>query len=752
MLPFVELAGPAGVSWSMDAPFAGDEVTHDGSGQYGLGLGAPPAGYQRINARAWKVESDEMRTVGVRDVVLSQHHVSDKLERNVAIHLLDRGGYATQQEIATAFGLTRTQVNRLCVAAARGGLGALVRKERSDKTPEAIAQRICLLREEGHTLSGIAGRVGVSARTVYSILSERGYDPHDRPSSVQLDLSVDGDCPEEAQEAGEAEPGSDTADTTEDMLDRPEATDTTEGVLDKPEADVEFEDAQGVWGAGVLLAVAQEGGGLLQEARGVYGRLRRGTYGLRALVQGTFVMALLGVKSAEALKAEAPDGLGRLLGLSRIFEVKTLRRKLKEIGGTGKAVDWYLAMAKRWVDESSDEIGTLYVDGHTRAYYGKRPIAKGWCARRRLCQPATTDTWTNDSQGRPLLRITHEAHPTVAQVLPEVLADVRKLVDSARLTVAFDRGGWSASTFNKIVAEGFDFVTYRPGHHAPLPAEAFVDWPASDGDETKVWKLADTHLMVRGYGQARLIVMLADSGKQTPIVTSNLQAPALDVVRQLLSRWRQENYFKYMRQNYDFDALVDYSTEPLEDREIPNPEHQKLTKQLRQARAQLRNLQAQAHTARTDGQPVATQDEINQRLTEQSELVDQLLSQRGELPPRCMLSETDRANEVKLSVDRKLCSDLVKVAAYRTECQLVRRIEGSFVRNADEGHAFIRTAMQQTGQIRVEGENAYVTLEPMSAPRFTRALQALCDAINSDSPRYPETHWRLHFNVRPTEE
>ena len=29
----------------------------------------------------------------------------------------------------------------------------------------------------------------------------------------------------------------------------------------------------------------------------------------------------------------------------------------------------------------------------------------------------------------------------------------------------------------------------------------------------------------------------------------------------MFARWSQENFFKYMRENYSIDALVDYSTE-----------------------------------------------------------------------------------------------------------------------------------------------------------------------------------------------
>lgn len=716
--------------------------------QYSLGVAASPACHRRISQRAWFADEDGVRTVGVGAVVVAQYDLSDTLGRNVAMWLLVKGKYAKQVEVASAFGLTSRQVNRLCKQAALAGMAGLVRKQRSDKTPEAVAERVCRLRKRGAKVSEIARKVALSPRTVRALLAERGLDYHDR-ASAQLSLALESEEGAEAAHAHRQELPQVRQVEAEEQASEAEASeaDILGSEQEKLEAGVEFQSAYSVCGAGVLLAMAAERGVLLEEARNAYGQLGAGLYGLRAFVQGLLAMALLGLHNIEALKTKRPEELGLVLGLRRIFEVKTARRKLQEMGTRGKAEDWYHAVARRWVADAGNDIATLYVDGHTRAYYGKHSIAKGWCARRRLCQPATTDTWTNDSLGQPLLRITHEAHPTVAQVLPQVLADVRELVGPRRITVAFDRGGWSAATFKKLVAEQFDFVTYRSGQQALLPAEAFAEHSMADGTSTRVWRLADTRVNIHGYGEARQITIMTDKGKQTPIVTSNYDAAALDIVLQLLARWRQENYFKYMRQNYNIDALVDYATAPVEDREIPNPEYQQLSKQLARARTQLRKLQSRTQADTTQKQTTDNESECEHQIHELAAQIDQLLTQRKALPRRCMLSETSRADEVKLATERKLCSDLIKMAAYRAECELVRRLAGTFARTADEAHTLIRSIMQQTGDIRVEGTDVHVTLQPMSAPRFTRALVALCDAVNTDNPVYPDTHWRLHFHV-----
>ncbi len=99
------------------------------------------------------------------------------------------------------------------------------------------------------------------------------------------------------------------------------------------EAAPHFEPAEGVANAGVLLALpALIGEGLLSSAERIYQPLKAGFYGLQSILLCLVMMALLRIKNIEGLSAHQPGELGLLLGLDRVPEVKTLRRKLAELG------------------------------------------------------------------------------------------------------------------------------------------------------------------------------------------------------------------------------------------------------------------------------------------------------------------------------------------------------------------------------------------------------------------------------------
>ena len=119
--------------------------------------------------------------------------------------------------------------------------------------------------------------------------------------------------------------------------------------------------------AGLLLALpALEATGLLEAARQVHGRLRNGYYGLAATLLTLVFLALAGEPRAEGATRVPPAALGRVLGLDRAPEVKTIRRKLGELAAAGHAADLIMALARRHAAARPQALGFLYADGHAR--------------------------------------------------------------------------------------------------------------------------------------------------------------------------------------------------------------------------------------------------------------------------------------------------------------------------------------------------------------------------------------------------
>ena len=174
--------------------------------------------------------------------------------------------------------------------------------------------------------------------------------------------------------------------------------------------------------AGLLLALpALEATGLLDAAREVYGRLRDGFYGMAATLLTVVFLALAGEPRAEGATRVPPAALGRVLGLDRAPEVKTIRRKLGELAAAGKAAELIMALARRHAAARPGALGFLHVDGHARVYYGTRTVQKTHVARLKFPAPATMETWVTDQDGDPVFMVIAEPSDSLAGELRRLL-------------------------------------------------------------------------------------------------------------------------------------------------------------------------------------------------------------------------------------------------------------------------------------------------------------------------------------------
>jgi transposase len=521
-----------------------------------------------------------------------------------------------------------------------------------------------------------------------------------------------------------------------------------------------FAAGSGVAGVGVLLALpAIVESGVIRIAREIYGSLGPAFYGLRTTLVTLLLMALLRIKRPEALKEHSPKDLGRILGLDRAPEVKTLRRKLARLASYGRAGEFGHALAERRVATRGHAMGFLYLDGHVRAYHGKRSIPKTHVARMRISMPATTDYWVNDAEGEPLFVVTTEANKGLVKMLPEVLKEVRSLVAERRVTVVFDRGGWSPKLFQKLMAEDFDFITYRKGRSRRVAKSRFAAHQATLDGRKLHYLLADQNvLLLKRKLRLRQVTRLSCDGHQTRILTSRWDLPAIEVAYRMFERWRQENFFKYLREEYALDVLVDYAVEPAEPvRSVPNPKRKELDAELHRARAHLAQLEAEfglealenpESRRRTMRGFKIAHSMLAQRVRDAMKRVATLEKRRARVPARVPVQEVVEGEVIKLAVERKHLTNLLKMVAYQAEGDLLRILAPHYRRSDDEGRTLVQNALASTGDIEVTETELRVSLRPLSSPHRTHALAALCEQLNKTNTRFPGSRLRLHFTAQ----
>jgi ribosomal protein S18 acetylase RimI-like enzyme len=451
--------------------------------------------------------------------------------------------------------------------------------------------------------------------------------------------------------------------------------------------------------------------------------------------------------------------LGRVLGLDRAPEVKTLRRKLARLAAAGRAADFGQALAQQRVELRGQAVGFLYVDGHVRVYHGKHPLPKAHVARMRICLPATSDYWVNDSSGDPLLVMTAPANAGLVKMLPPLLAQVRALVGARRVTVVFDRGGYSPKLFQQLLDSGFDLLTYRKGRYRRVAHRHFQHCRTRRDGRILSYALADRAVRLLG-GKLRLrqVTRLMDHGHQTPILTSRWDLTAAQVAYRMFDRWRQENFFKYLREEYALDALAEYAAVPDDPlRQVFNPAKTALDARIRQAQAQLDRLQAQyglealsrlAGRHRTMRGFKAAHRTLAQQISKAHQQVLQLEKCRAAVPRMVPVQTVREQPVVKLAPERKHLTSLIKMVAYQAESDLLRLLVPHYRRARDEGRTLIQAALASAADLQVTKKELLVALASQSSPHRTRAVDALCQKLNQTHTLFPGSRLRLQFLLR----
>ena len=537
-------------------------------------------------------------------------------------------------------------------------------------------------------------------------------------------------------------------------------------------APIEFQATCDVAQGGVLLALpALLAAGLLRFTPEMF-QLPHGFYGIESIFLLLGLMALARIRSLEQLRYEAPGEWGKLLGLDRIPEVRTLRAKLKLLcQDMGRAMQWNAELAREWIARQQDAELYFYCDGHVRVYHGDQTaLPRHYVARERLCLRATTDYWVNALDGQPFLYVNKEVDPGLIatlkeDVIPWLEAGVTKTPEQERrlaedprahwFTVVFDREGYSPEWFEQMWQKRIAILTYHKFPKDEWRAEEFATHSVPlAGGETATLKLAERGVQLSNRFWLREIRKLTDSGHQTSILTTNFQAPMTTLAVSLFARWSQENFFRYMREHFSLDRLIEYGTEPVPDAtRVVNPEWRKCDSQIRSKTGQRHRLAAQFGALALSGDPPESemqsfqqrkgqlQEEI-QVLDAEIETLKKLRQKTGHHIAVKSLPEEERFT--RLRTERKHFVDTIRMIAYRAESSMASLLREHIARS-DDARALLRQMFDTEADLTPDlvAHTLTVRLHHLTQAAHDQAMEKLL-AVTGHDLHWLHSHDMLH--------
>ena len=555
---------------------------------------------------------------------------------------------------------------------------------------------------------------------------------------------------------------------------------TTERVLaavgQLSEVELRFERCEDVPLGGVLCALpALLAVGLLRGVRQFF-TWPKGYYPLESIFVALAFLALARVRSLEALRYEPPGEWGKLLGLDRIPEVKTMRGKLGVLcQGPEATAQWGSQLAQEWMRAHGAEGGYYYIDGHVRVYHGAAALRpRAYVAREQLCLRASLDYWVNAMDGQPFFVVTADVNEKLIQMLqeqivPRLRAEAPEQPSAEQLkanrwlprfNLVFDREGYSPKLFKELWEEQrLAIISYAKR------CKSTEDWPVAEftehtvrlinGEVVTLW-MAERGVCLSNGFWVREVRHRDAVGHQTSILTTNFIQDLTKVAAALFARWCQENFFRYMMEHYALDRFVQYGTEPIpETTLVVNPVRRNLESQIRRERGLLRREQAQltaasypvpanvAATAAFESQQGQLVESIRQRESQLAELIAKRPSLLKKVPLKDLPPEQ---RFTRLPQTSKHFVDTIKMIAYRAETALVGVVQAKLSRS-EEARSLVRQVLQSSVNLipNLQAKTLTVQVHPLTNHAHNQVLEHLCGHLTETETLYPRTDLRLIF-------
>jgi hypothetical protein len=540
-------------------------------------------------------------------------------------------------------------------------------------------------------------------------------------------------------------------------------------------AEAKFEENYALCGAGILFMLpALLAQGLLK-TKEVYHLPPSHYYGLESVVLTIAFMALARIKNPEQLKQCKPGEIGRIIGLDRVPEVKCLREKIKTLSDQQQSVHLNNLLIEQWYQgDAKDDAGFLYIDGHVRIYYGHTAnLPAKFVSRQKLCLSATTEYWVNDAKGLPVMMVMGELteklqvaieHYIIPQLIKtSLLSHMPGEGDVPQCTFVFDREAYEPAFFQRLwTMYKIAVITYRKNVKDIWDVNTFKSIDVKVLDQEINMDLCEQKTMLGGC-HLREIRRLGSSGHQTAIITTHPSIETGQVAGRMFARWSQENFFRYLIQDYDFDKMVSFGVETIDlEKNVVNPLYRKVNHQLKKLREKKQRIGSkfyplveQVMDGTLEEIPEITDKQMQYRLLleQYCQLEEKLLEERKKLQPRIKLAQMPQQERYnKLKTESKILMNVIKMICYRAESS-VASIISPYLDNAEkEKRMLVKQIIKTNADIIPDYINNTITvvLYSLSANRFNHAAIQLANLLNQTETFFPGTNLRMIFKTSGT--
>ena len=236
----------------------------------------------------------------------------------------------------------------------------------------------------------------------------------------------------------------------------------------------------------------------------------------------------------------------------------------------------------------------------------------------------------------------------------------------------------------------------------------------------------------------------------------------------MFGRRVQENFFRYLRQDYAFDKIIQYTVDEIDKNVmIVNREYSKISYDIKRCREKLYRLRANLYTqqqialkenedqkpdekAKKPGSWFTKSLELMEKSQQMEQEIERLKTKREDMKYKIPLSEMpENERYTKLDQESKYLMNIIIMICYRAETAFANKLAPHFSRAEDEIRTLVKAIMHLSIDMIPDPENSLlnITLYPLSNLRSQNALANIIDEVNATNTAYPGTKLIMRFKI-----
>jgi hypothetical protein len=343
--------------------------------------------------------------------------------------------------------------------------------------------------------------------------------------------------------------------------------------------------------------------------------------------------------------------------------------------------------------------------------------------------------------------------------------EMSKDPDYPLFTLVFDREGYSPSFFKRIWDKHrIAVLTYRKNVKDSWDEAVFEDVKVETRIAETEMKLHEEAVVVDQYPM-REVRRLCPNSHQTSIVTNNKILPLALIAAYMFGRWIQENFFRYLRQEYSFDKIIQYTVDDIDNNiVVVNREYSNIEYKIKKSREKLSRLKAKFYdrqqeslteekadeNSRKKGKWFTRQLELQEEIEQLGTDINKLIEERKNTPYKIPLGKMPvQCRYSKLNQESKYLMNIVKMICYRAETALAHLIAPHYKRDDDEVRMLVKAITLLSIDLMPDYDNnkLNIYLYPPSNNRSREAIANIIDTVNKTNTVFPGTNLTLFFNI-----